>query len=58
MISFTDKEAAISACPTYASKCGADKMFNFKSTKFTSINNTAKIEIKKPVLASGEPADC
>lgn len=58
MVSFADKEMALAACPTYASKCGADKMFNFKSTKFTEYN-TANIVIEKPGPASdGTAADC
>jgi len=38
MVSFADKELAISACPTDAAKCGSNKLFDFKSTKFTEYN--------------------
>jgi len=59
MISFADKEHAIAACPTYSSKCGVDKLFNFKSTKFNTEFNTASITIEKPgPNAAGVPADC
>jgi hypothetical protein len=45
MVSFADKEAAITACPTYAAKCGNNKMFNFKSTVFNKEYNTANVVI-------------
>ena len=44
MITFKDKEMAIAACPTYASKCGARKIFEFKSTSFTE-NSVSSITI-------------
>jgi len=58
-VSFKDKEFAIAGCPTYAAKCGENKLFNFRSTKFNKEYNTATITIEKPKPASnGKPVDC
>lgn len=54
MVTFTDKEMAITACPTYASKCGPNKIFNFSNPSFNSLTDTATINISKP----SESADC
>ena len=50
---------AISACPTYASKCGASKIFDFRSSVFNSKYNRADITLQKPGPdADGNEADC
>jgi hypothetical protein len=57
MVSFTDKEMAIAACPTKASICGEYKLYEFKQS-LTGRDTTAKIQITPPKDDNGKVIDC
>lgn len=59
MKTFTDKEAAIAACPTSAAKCGRKKIFDFRQSKFNRKYNVGEIVLQKPAPgADGLEPDC
>lgn len=59
METFVDKEMAIAACPTAAAKCGAQKIFNFRQSKFNEKYNIGEIVLEKPAPgADGLEVDC
>ena len=45
---FTDKEAAIAACPTSAVKCGIKKIFDFRQSMFNRKYKVGEIVLQKP----------